>query len=189
MSASAASGQLGVTGGHRQDVTTDIPGPARPAALEPLALLVIVALGITWILDGLEVTLVGSISGVLTDKGTLHLSTAQATAAGSFYLAGAVRRRAPLRLPDRPLRAQEALHDHARRLPRLHGRDGARLELLVVHDLPRPRRRRHRRRVLGDQLGDRRARARARARPGRARDQQLVVDRHGGRGRADRRCS
>jgi MFS family permease len=51
---------------------------------------VIVALGITWILDGLEVTLVGSISGVLTDKGTLHFSTAQATAAGSFYLAGAV---------------------------------------------------------------------------------------------------
>ncbi len=50
----------------------------------------IVSLGITWILDGLEVTLVGSISGVLTDKGTLHLSTAQATAAGSFYLAGAV---------------------------------------------------------------------------------------------------
>jgi hypothetical protein len=51
---------------------------------------VIVALGITWILDGLEVTLVGSIAAVLTDKGTLHLSTAQATAAGSFYLAGAV---------------------------------------------------------------------------------------------------
>jgi MFS family permease len=51
---------------------------------------VIIALGITWILDGLEVTLVGSISGVLTDKGTLALSTAQATAAGSFYLAGAV---------------------------------------------------------------------------------------------------
>jgi MFS family permease len=49
-----------------------------------------VALGITWILDGLEVTLVGSISGILTDKGTLHLSTSEATAAGSFYLAGAV---------------------------------------------------------------------------------------------------
>jgi MFS family permease len=51
---------------------------------------VIVALGITWILDGLEVTLVGSIAAVLTEKDTLHFSTAQATAAGSFYLAGAV---------------------------------------------------------------------------------------------------
>jgi MFS family permease len=43
-----------------------------------------------WILDGLEVTLVGSIAGALTDKDTLGLSTSQATAAGSFYLAGAV---------------------------------------------------------------------------------------------------
>jgi MFS family permease len=51
---------------------------------------VIIALGITWILDGLEVTLVGSIAAVLTEKDTLHFSTAQATAAGSFYLAGAV---------------------------------------------------------------------------------------------------
>jgi MFS family permease len=52
--------------------------------------IVIVALGVTWILDGLEVTLVGSIAAVLTQKDTLHLTTAQATAAGSFYLAGAV---------------------------------------------------------------------------------------------------
>jgi MFS family permease len=51
---------------------------------------VIVALGITWILDGLEVTLVGSIAAVLTQKDTPQLTTAQATAAGSFYLAGAV---------------------------------------------------------------------------------------------------
>ena len=50
----------------------------------------IVALGITWILDGLEVTLVGSIAAVLTQKDTPQLTTAQATAAGSFYLAGAV---------------------------------------------------------------------------------------------------
>jgi len=31
--------------------------------------LVIVALGVTWILDGLEVTLVGSIAGALTARG------------------------------------------------------------------------------------------------------------------------
>ena len=35
-------------------------------------------------------TLVGSIAGALTDKSTLGLTTSQATAAGSFYLAGAV---------------------------------------------------------------------------------------------------
>src|SRR3989440_10765128 len=71
-------------------VETDIPARLDRLPWSRWHWLVIVALGITWILDGLEVTLVGSISGVLTDKGTLHLSTSEATAAGSFYLAGAV---------------------------------------------------------------------------------------------------
>ena len=53
-----------------------------------------------------------------------------------------------------------------------------RVELLP---LPLPRRRGHRRRVLGDQLGDRRADPGARARLGRPRDQRLVVARHRGR--------
>jgi MFS family permease len=90
MSASAARGTLGVTGGTGKTVKTNIPARLDRLPWSRWHWLVIVALGITWILDGLEVTLVGSISGVLTDKSTLHLSTAQATAAGSFYLAGAV---------------------------------------------------------------------------------------------------
>ena len=90
MSASAAGGQIGVTGGTGKTITTDIPARLDRLPWSRWHWLVIVSLGITWILDGLEVTLVGSISGVLTDKGTLHFSTAQATAAGSFYLAGAV---------------------------------------------------------------------------------------------------
>jgi MFS family permease len=52
--------------------------------------LVIIALGITWILDGLEVTIVGSISAVLTDPHTLHLSDVQVSSAGTAYLFGAV---------------------------------------------------------------------------------------------------
>src|SRR2546421_7304118 len=71
-------------------VETDIPARLDRLPWSRWHWLVIVALGITWILDGLEVTLVGSISGALTDKDTLGLSTSQATAAGSFYLAGAV---------------------------------------------------------------------------------------------------
>ena len=90
MSANAATGHLGVTGGTGKTTKTDIPARLDRLPWSRWHWLVIVALGITWILDGLEVTLVGSISGVLTDKGTLHFSTAQATAAGSFYLAGAV---------------------------------------------------------------------------------------------------
>jgi MFS family permease len=90
VSANAAAGHLGVTGGTGKTTKTDIPARLDRLPWSRWHWLVIVALGITWILDGLEVTLVGSISGVLTDKGTLHFSTAQATAAGSFYLAGAV---------------------------------------------------------------------------------------------------
>jgi MFS family permease len=88
--AQVETGTLGVTGGTGKSVKTDIPARLDRLPWSRWHWIVVVALGVTWILDGLEVTLVGSISGVLTDKGTLHFSTAQATAAGSFYLAGAV---------------------------------------------------------------------------------------------------
>jgi MFS family permease len=90
VSAGAASSTLGVTGGTGERVKTDIPGRLDRLPWSRWHWLVIVGLGITWILDGLEVTLVGSVAAALTQKGTLHFSTSQATAAGSFYLAGAV---------------------------------------------------------------------------------------------------
>jgi MFS family permease len=52
--------------------------------------LVIVSLGITWILDGLEVTIVGAIGAVLTDRHALALTDVQVSAAGTTYLIGAV---------------------------------------------------------------------------------------------------
>ena len=52
--------------------------------------LVVVALGITWILDGLEVTLTGSVSGVLQSRAGLGLSDGQIGEAASVYLVGAV---------------------------------------------------------------------------------------------------
>jgi MFS family permease len=52
--------------------------------------LVVIALGITWILDGLEVTLAGSVSGALRDEDSLGLSAADVGLANSAYLAGAV---------------------------------------------------------------------------------------------------
>jgi MFS family permease len=51
---------------------------------------IIVALGTSWLLDGLEVTLVGSLSGVLESKNGLSLTDPQVTSAATFYLAGAV---------------------------------------------------------------------------------------------------
>ena len=66
-----------------------------PARLDRLPfgrfhLLVIVALGITWILDGLEVTLAGSIAGALKASPRLHLTDSEVGLASSCYLAGAV---------------------------------------------------------------------------------------------------
>ena len=52
--------------------------------------LVIIALGIAWVLDGLEVTIVGSLSGALSESPTLHLTGAEVGAAASAYLIGAV---------------------------------------------------------------------------------------------------
>jgi MFS family permease len=52
--------------------------------------LVVVALGITWILDGLEVTLAGSVAGALRESPVLQLSSTDIGFAASAYLAGAV---------------------------------------------------------------------------------------------------
>jgi MFS family permease len=51
---------------------------------------IVIALGITWLLDGLEVTMVGSLGPVLLRVDTLGLSAAELGWAGSAYIAGAV---------------------------------------------------------------------------------------------------
>jgi MFS family permease len=52
--------------------------------------LIVISLGATWILDGLEVTLAGALGGVLTRHETLGLSDAEVGASATCYLAGAV---------------------------------------------------------------------------------------------------
>ena len=52
--------------------------------------LLVVGLGITWILDGLEVTLMGAVSAVLQHRNVLGFSAAQIGSISSAYLAGAV---------------------------------------------------------------------------------------------------
>ena len=48
------------------------------------------SLGITWVLDGLEVTIAGAISGALKQSPSLHFSNAEVGISSSAYLAGAV---------------------------------------------------------------------------------------------------
>jgi len=52
--------------------------------------LIVVSLGATWILDGLEVTLAGSLGGILTRTETLGLTDSEVGASATCYLAGAV---------------------------------------------------------------------------------------------------
>ena len=52
--------------------------------------LVVIALGITWSLDGLEVTLNGAISGVLQEPQVMNFSATQIGSIASAYLIGAV---------------------------------------------------------------------------------------------------
>ena len=71
-------------------VETDIPQRLDRLPWARFHWLVVAALGITWILDGLEVTIVGAIGPVLQNPGTLGLSTPQIGAAATFYVVGAV---------------------------------------------------------------------------------------------------
>ena len=76
--------------GQPASITTDIPARLDRLPLSRFHLLIITALGVTWILDGLEVTIVGAIGPVLQDSRTLGLSTEQIGLAGSTYVIGAV---------------------------------------------------------------------------------------------------
>src|SRR4051794_34574307 len=71
-------------------VRTDIPRRLDRLPWSRWHWLVVLALGITGILDGFEVTIVGSIAAALTKKDTLHLTTQQSSSAGTYYLLGAV---------------------------------------------------------------------------------------------------
>jgi MFS family permease len=52
--------------------------------------LVVTALGITWMLDGLEVTIVGALGSVLEQPNTLGLSASEVGLSGTTYIAGAI---------------------------------------------------------------------------------------------------
>jgi MFS family permease len=99
---------------HRSSVTVPLPGPltnhvsSQTASVEPGRIetniparldrlpwakfhwLVVIGLGTVWILDGLEVTIVGSIAPRLTEKGSgIAITTAQIGTAAAVYVAGA----------------------------------------------------------------------------------------------------
>jgi MFS family permease len=73
-----------------ETIQTDIPARLDRLPWSYWHLRILTALGTSWLLDGLEVTLVGSLAGILTTPKGLSLTDAQVTAAATTYLAGAV---------------------------------------------------------------------------------------------------
>src|SRR3974390_1083962 len=71
-------------------IETDIPARLDRLPWTRFHTLVVVALGITWILDGLEVTLAGSIAGALRESPVLHFGATEVGLVGTAYLTGAV---------------------------------------------------------------------------------------------------
>ncbi|MGY4527064.1 MFS family permease [Pseudomonas sp. TE21394] len=70
--------------------STDIPARLDRLPWTRFHTLLVLALGITWLLDGLEVTLAGSVSGALKDSPALAMSNTDIGLAGAAYIAGAV---------------------------------------------------------------------------------------------------
>jgi MFS family permease len=81
--------------GNGADVQTDTIETRIPARLDRLAWskfhwMIVIGLGTVWILDGLEVTIVGSIGDRLTEKGSgIPLDASDIGTAAAFYVAGA----------------------------------------------------------------------------------------------------
>jgi MFS family permease len=72
------------------EIITDIPARIDRLPWSRFHLLVVVALGITWVLDGLEVTIVGSIGPILKSPQTLGLTDQDIGSVAACYVAGAV---------------------------------------------------------------------------------------------------
>ena len=81
---------LDTTSPTARRIETDIPFRLDRLTWSRFHTLVVIALGITWVLDGLEVTLAGSIAGALKKSPVLHFTAGDVGLASSFYLIGAV---------------------------------------------------------------------------------------------------
>src|SRR5436305_12433181 len=75
---------------QRETFQTDVPARLDRLPWSRWHWQVVLALGITWVIDGLEVTLVGAVSPVLERPETLHFSSTQNGLLNTAYLLGAV---------------------------------------------------------------------------------------------------
>ena len=77
-------------GSDGEHFDTDIPARLDRLPWSGFHWRVIIALGVTWVLDGLEVTLAGALASAIHESRSLGLSATQIGLAASAYLVGAV---------------------------------------------------------------------------------------------------
>src|SRR6195952_2399700 len=80
----------GEKGAPAKIIETDLPGRLDRLPWGRFHTLIVAALGITWLLDGLEVTLAGAVASALKTSHVLQFSNADVGIAGSACIAGAV---------------------------------------------------------------------------------------------------
>ncbi|WOD17664.1 MFS transporter [Paraburkholderia kirstenboschensis] len=71
-------------------IETDLPSRLDRLPWGRFHTLIVLALGVTWLLDGLEVTLAGAVASALKASPALRFTNADVGLAGSAYIAGAV---------------------------------------------------------------------------------------------------
>ncbi len=91
MATAVATGDALSTGDGLSTIETNIPARLDRLPWSKWHWRILVGLGTVWILDGLEVTIVGSIAGAISAKGSgINISTAEVAGwAASMYVAGA----------------------------------------------------------------------------------------------------
>ncbi len=82
--------QRAVSQSDQRVFSSDVPARLERLTWARFHTLVVIALGVTWILDGLEVTLAGSVAAALKASPALAFSDQDIGLAGSAYLIGAV---------------------------------------------------------------------------------------------------
>ena len=169
-------------------VTTKVPARLDRLPWSRWHWMIVIGLGTVWILDGLEVTIVGNLSAQLAKPGSgLDITQAQVAGLGAaLYVAGACLGALFFGwLTDRFGRKKLFMITLVVYLVAT-AMTALRPSRVVVLPVPVPDRVRHRRRVRGDQLGHRRADPEPAPGPDRHHHQRQLLARGGGRRAADR---
>ncbi len=98
-------------------IRSNIPARIDRLPWSPFHTRMVVALGVAWILDGLEITVASAVAETLTQPETLGLSSAAVGLIATVYLAGEVVGALFFGRLVRQTRPTQPLHDHPGRLP------------------------------------------------------------------------